>query len=64
MHSVQLLGVVENEEQAEAKHAHYVSCQGQQKQEKVSVVPSADTVVNPRTVMIKILQEERGKLCV
>lgn len=55
MHSVQLLGVVENEEQAEAKHAHYVSCQGQQKQEKVSVVPSADTVVNPRTVMIKIL---------
>lgn len=55
MHSVQLLGVVENEEQAEAKHAHYVSRQRDQEQEKVTVIPPADTVVNPRTVMIKIL---------
>lgn len=55
MHTVQLLGVVEHEEQAEAKHAHYVSRQRDQEQEKVTVIPPADTVVNPRTVMIKIL---------
>lgn len=62
MHSVQLLGVVENIKQAEAKHAHYVSRQRQQEQEEVTVVPPADTVVDPRTVMIKILQGEKRQV--
>ncbi len=65
MHSVQLLGVVENEKQAEAKHSHYVSRQRDQEQKEVTVIPPADTVVDPRTVMIKILQgEERQVACV
>lgn len=62
MHSVQLLGVVENEKQAEAKHAHYVSRQREQEQKEVTVIPPADTVVDPRTVMIKILQEEKRQV--
>lgn len=59
MHSVQLLGVVENEKQAEAKDAHYVSRQGEQEQEEITVIPPANAVVDPRTVMIKILQGEK-----
>lgn len=65
MHSVQLLGVVENEKQAEAKHSHYVNRQREQEQKEVTVISPADTVVDPRTVMIKILQgEKRQVACV
>lgn len=59
MYSVQLLCVVENEEQAKAKHAHDVSRQRQQEQEEVAIIPPADTVINPRAVMIKILRGKR-----
>lgn len=58
MHSVKLLCVVQDEEQPKAEYAHDVSCEREQEQEEVAVVPPAYTVVHPRTVVIKILQEE------
>ena len=60
MDAVQLLGVVEDEEQAEAKHGHDVSGEGEEEQEEVAVVPSADAVVHPGAVVIKVLQGNRG----
>lgn len=50
--------MVQDEEQPKTEDAHDVSCQREQEQEEVAVVPPAYTVVHPRTVVIKILQEE------
>jgi len=47
--------VVKNEQQAEYKHAQHVDSQCQQKLEEISVIPSANAIVNPRTVMVKYL---------
>lgn len=58
MYSVKLLCMVQDEEQPKTEDAHDVSCQREQEQEEVAVVPPAYTVVHPRTVVIKILQEE------
>lgn len=54
--------MTEYKEQAKAKHSHDVSRQRQKEEEKVPVVPPADTVVHPRTVVIKVLQRrQEGK---
>lgn len=58
MYLVKLLCVVQDEEQPKAKDTHNVSCQREQEQEEVAVVPPAYAVVHPRTVVIKILQDE------
>lgn len=48
--------VVEDEEEAEAEHGHDVGRQGEQEEEEVSVVPAADAVVDPWTVVVKVLR--------
>lgn len=58
MHLAKLLCVVQDEEQPKAKDAHDVSCEREQEQEEVAVVPPSYTVVHPRAVVIKILQNE------
>lgn len=55
MHTVQLLGVEQDEKQAETKHSNDVRCQRQQEQEEVTVISPADAVIHPWTVMVKIL---------
>lgn len=50
--------MVQDEEQPKPKDTHDVSCQREQEQEEVAIVPPAYTVVHPRTVVIKVLQQE------
>lgn len=57
MQAVDALPMVEDEEQAEAEHGHDVSRQRQEEEEEVAVVPPADAVVDPRTVVVKVLQD-------
>lgn len=56
--------MVEDEEEAEAEHGHDVGRQGEQEEEEVTVVPAADAVVDPWTVVVKVLQrsEVRGQV--
>lgn len=56
MQVVEVVAMTEYKEQAKAKHGHDVRCQRQKEEEEVSVVPPADTVVHPWTVVIKVLQ--------
>lgn len=56
--AVDVLAMVEDEEQAEAKHGHDVGRQRQKEEEEVTVVPSTDAVVHPRAVVVKVLQYE------
>lgn len=51
--------MTEYKEQAKAKHSHDVSREWQKEEEKVPVVPPADTVVHPWTVVIKVLQRNQ-----
>lgn len=55
MQAIDVLAVVEDKEQAKAKHGHDVSRQRQEEEEEVSVVPPADAVVHPRAVVVEIL---------
>lgn len=55
MQAIDVLPVMQDKKQTEAKHGHDVSRQRQQEQEEVAVVPLADTVVHPWTVMVKLL---------
>lgn len=61
MQAVNVLSMVEDEEEAEAEHGHDVSRQRQQEEEEVTVVPPADAVVHPRTVMVKVLHGSRSR---
>lgn len=56
MQTINVLPMVEDEEQAKAKHSHDVSCQRQQEEEEVSIVPPADAVVHPWTVVVEVLR--------
>ncbi len=58
MQAIDVLAMVEDKEQAEAKHGHDVSRQRQEEEEEVAVVPPADAVVHPRTVMVEVLHYE------
>lgn len=63
MQVVDVAAMTEDKEQAKAKHSHDVGRQWQKEEEKVPVVPPADTVVHPWTVVIKVLwriQEEKN----
>ncbi|TNN50541.1 hypothetical protein EYF80_039243 [Liparis tanakae] len=53
--AVDVLPMVEDEEQAKAKHCHDVGSQRQKEEEEVAVVPPADAVVYPRTVVVEVL---------
>lgn len=56
--------MVEDEEEAKAKHSHDVGRQGEQKEKEVAVVPAANAVVDPRTVVVKVLwRSEVGFKC-
>lgn len=55
MRSVQLLPVVQDINQAEAKHVDDVGGQRQQKEEEITIISPSNTVVHPRTVVVKIL---------
>lgn len=59
MQVVDVAAMTEYKEQAKAKHSHDVSRQWQKEEEKVPVVPPADTVVHPWTVVIKVLQRNQ-----
>lgn len=59
MQVVDVVAMTEYKEQAKAKHSHDVSRQWQKEEEKVPVVPPADTVVHPWTVVIKVLQRNQ-----
>ena len=61
MHAVQLVAVVQDVDQAEAKHVDDVQRQGQQEQEEVAVVPAADAVVHPGAVVVKVLPGSKGR---
>lgn len=56
MQPVDVLPVVKDEEEAEAEHGHDVGRQRQEEQEEVTVVPATDAVVDPRTVVVKVLR--------
>lgn len=58
MQAVNVLAMVEDKEQAEAKHGHDVSCQRQEEEEEVTVVPPTNAVVHPRTVVVEVLHYE------
>ena len=47
--------MVEDVEEAEAKHARDVGRQGEQEEEEVTVVPASDAVVHPGAVVVKLL---------
>lgn len=51
----ELLHVVEDVEEAEAKHARDVGRQGEEEEEEVTVVPAADAVVHPGAVVVELL---------
>lgn len=53
--AVDVLAMVEDEEQTKAEHSHDVSRQRQEEEEEVAVIPPADAVVHPRTVVVEIL---------
>jgi len=57
----QSLAVVENEDEAEGENAHHVDAQRQQEEEEVAVVPPANAVVHPGTVVVEVLSRERGR---
>ena len=48
--------VIQDEEEAEAEHGHDVSRQGEEEEKEVAVVPPADAVVYPGTVVVEVLQ--------
>lgn len=55
MQAVDVLSMVENEEQAEAKHCHDVGRQRQEEEEEIAVVSPTNAVVDPGTVVVKVL---------
>lgn len=55
MQAVDTLAMVEDEEKAKAKHSHDVSRQRQEEEEEVTVVPPANAVVHPWTVVVEVL---------
>lgn len=50
--------MVEDEDEAEGENSHHVDGEGQQEEEEVAVVPPADAVVDPGTVVVKVLRAE------
>ena len=56
--AVNILPMVEDEEHAEAKHGHDVHRQREEEEEEVAIVPPADAVVHPRTVVVEVLQKK------
>lgn len=61
MQAVNVLPMVQDEEQAKAKHSHNVSSQRQQEEEEIAVVSPADAVVHPWTVVVEVLHHEDYK---
>lgn len=55
----QSLSVVENKDEAKGENSHHVDAQRQQEEEEVAVVPPADAVVHPGTVMVEILRRRK-----
>ena len=47
--------MVEDVEEAEAKHTRDVGRQGEQEEEEVTVVPASDAVVHPGAVVVELL---------
>lgn len=56
MQAMDVLPVIQDKKQTKAKHSHDMSRQRQQEEEEVAVVPLADAVVHPWTVMVKLLK--------
>lgn len=56
----QPLGVVQHVDQAEGDDAHHVRAERQQEQEEVTVVAPPDAVVDPWTVVVKVLGKGRA----
>ncbi len=61
MQAVDALAVIEDKEQAKAKHSHDVSRKRQEEEEEVSIIPPADAVVHPWTVVVEVLHQEVQK---
>lgn len=61
MWCVQLLAVVQDIDQAEAKYVHDVGGEREQEEEEIAIIPPTDAVVHPGTVVVKILREHRVK---
>lgn len=57
----QIIHVVQHVYEAKGENSHHVKGKRQQEQKKVAVVSSADAVVHPGTVMVKVL--ERTEKC-
>lgn len=52
--------MVEDVEEAEAKHARDVGRQGEEEEEEVTVVPAADAVVHPGAVVVELLRVDKA----
>lgn len=61
MQAVDVLPMVEDKEKTKDKHSHDVSCQREQEEEEVAIVPSANAVVHPWTVVVEVLHHENQK---
>lgn len=53
--------MVQDKNQAEAKHIHDMGGKRQQEEEEMAIIPPTNAVVHPRTVMVEILRENRIK---
>lgn len=42
-------------EKATDEDAHYVQCEGHQEEEEVAIIPASNAVIDPWTVVIKLL---------
>lgn len=60
MQSSQSLPVVEDKDEAKREDSNHVDGQRQQEEEEVAVVPSSYAVVDPGTVVVKVLKKEEG----
>lgn len=59
MQSSQHLPVVEHKNEAEGENSQHVNAQREQEEEEVAIVSSSNAVVDPRTVMVKVLRMRR-----
>lgn len=55
MQAINVLVMIKDEEQTKAEHSHDVGSQGKEEEEEVSVISPANAVIDPWTVVVKVL---------
>jgi len=59
--SAEVVFIIPDVDHAQCKYTEHVHCQRQQELKEVPVIPTTNTVINPRTVVIKCLQPSQHK---